>query len=124
MKLRNRAWKALLPGGPWNRAWKALLLGGLAVLGGCTWVKLSDAGALVQQVDDGGVAGCKRVGIITAQTRNKVVVGRKGAKVREELLVLARNEAATLGGDTIIPIGPAAEGRQEFTAYRCKPETP
>ena len=102
---------------------RALLLGGLVVVSGCTWVKLSDAGALVAQADTGAVSECTRVGIVTTQTKSTVVVERGQGKVQEELLVLARNEAATLGADTVVASGPPVAGSQDFEAYRCDQQT-
>jgi hypothetical protein len=111
----------------WTHAWRTLLCGALIgtlnVIGGCTWVKLSDAGALVQPTEVGAIATCQRVGIVTTQTQSKVVVSRGDTKVREELLVLARNEAAALGADTIVAIGRPGDGRQDFEAYLCGPDS-
>ncbi len=63
---------------------------------------------------------CQKVGIISAHTKDQIVVNRSDSKVREELLVLARNEAARLSGDTIVAMGPPRDGAQDFTAYRCR----
>lgn len=90
-----------------------------ALLAGCTWVKLTDAGAGVAQAAPDQITGCRLVGNVSATTRDRVVLQRGRGKVAEELIVLARNEAATLGGDTIVPAGPMAEGHQNFDVYRC-----
>ncbi|TDJ35520.1 MAG: DUF4156 domain-containing protein, partial [Gammaproteobacteria bacterium] len=63
---------------------------------------------------------CQKVGIISTHTKDQIVVNRSDSKVREELLVLARNEAARLSGDTIVAMGPPRDGAQDFTAYRCR----
>jgi hypothetical protein len=86
---------------------------------GCTWIKLTDAGAAVQQATSEQVEGCRVVGHVTATTQDRVLLKRGRGKVAEELIVLARNEAATLGGDTVVPAGAMAEGRQDFRVYRC-----
>jgi len=100
----------------------SLLLAALtSVLIGCTWIKLTDAGAEVAQGSAAGVTDCELVGAVTASTQNRVVLERGRGKVAEELIVLARNEAATLGGDTIVPAGPMVDGRQDFEVYRCGP---
>jgi hypothetical protein len=91
----------------------------LLVTAGCTWIDLTDAGADVTQGEPGEVAGCQQVGTVTSSTQNRVLLKRGRGKVAEELIVLARNEAATLGGDTIVPQGPMVEGRQDFNVYRC-----
>ena len=93
----------------------------LAVLfvGGCTWVKLTEQGALVGVRDANEVAGCEQLGRTTSTTRAKVVVGRNAEKVASELRTLAQNEAAHMGGNVIVPEGEPVEGRQGFGIYRC-----
>jgi hypothetical protein len=91
------------------------------VLGGCTWVPLTDAGAGVNQATADQVAHCRHVGAVSSSTQDKIGVQRSRGKVAEELVVLARNEAASIGGDTIVPAGAPVEGRQDFTVYRCGP---
>lgn len=95
----------------------ALACGGL--LSGCNFVPLSDAGAGVAQLGPGDVAGCTEVGIVSARTKAKVVVNRSADKISEELIVLARNEAAGLGANAIVPIAEPEGGTQQFRAYRC-----
>ena len=87
---------------------------------GCTWIKLTDAGAEVAQGAAGDVLDCQLVGTVRSTTQNRVVFQRGRSKVAEELIVLARNEAVGLGGDTIVPQGPMVDGRQNFNVYRCR----
>jgi hypothetical protein len=47
------------------------------------------------------------------------ILARGDSKVRGELITLARNEAATMGGDSIVAESPAVQGRQTFGVYRC-----
>ena len=101
---------------------RALLLGALVTLTGCTWVKLSDAGAAVTLAETESVAACQHVGMVTTQTRHKVVMERGDASVHEELLVLARNQAAALGANVIVAMGPPSKGNQDFAAYSCAPD--
>jgi hypothetical protein len=91
------------------------------LLGGCTWVPLTDAGAGVNQATADQVAQCRHVGAVSASTQDKIGVQRNRGKVGEELVVLARNEAASIGGDTIVVAGAPVEGRQDFNVYRCGP---
>ena len=103
-----------------RRAALALLLAALTpALSGCTWIELTDAGARVAQGTEAGVTDCELIGNVTASTQDRVLLKRGRGKVAEELIVLARNEAATLGGDTIVPAGPMIDGRQDFAVYRC-----
>lgn len=91
------------------------------LLGGCTWVPLSDAGAGVHQATAAQVANCRQVGTVSSSTQDRIGFQRSRGKVGEELVVLARNEAASIGGDTIVAVGPPVDGRQDFTVYRCGP---
>jgi hypothetical protein len=92
----------------------------LVTLNACTWIELTDAGAGVAQGGSADVQGCQLVGNVTSTTQDRVLLKRGRSKVAEELIVLARNEAATLGGDTIVPRGPMTNGRQDFSVYRCE----
>ena len=89
-------------------------------LSGCTYVRLTDGGAEVVQAESDAVANCTAIGVVSATTKAKVVVNRVDGKVREELLVLARNEAANLGANAIVPMGEPEQGQQRFRAYRCE----
>jgi len=46
-------------------------------------------------------------------------VDRSGLKVSDELEIMARNEAAGLGADTIRPLGEPHDGAQTWGAYTC-----
>ncbi|MDA1074041.1 MAG: DUF4156 domain-containing protein [Proteobacteria bacterium] len=93
---------------------------GLAIcLSGCTWVKLTEAGEAVSVAEADAISECTRVGIVTARTGERIITERKLDKVNEELHTLARNEAANLNADTIVPLSHETDGAQTFTAYRC-----
>ncbi|XOV83247.1 MAG: DUF4156 domain-containing protein [bacterium] len=96
------------------------LLIGTLLLTGCTFVQLSDAGAGVAQLGNGDVANCESIGVVSTQTRDKVVISRSDEAVREELTVLARNEAAKLGANAIVPIANPEDGAQSFRAFLCR----
>ena len=69
---------------------------------------------------NGDVEGCRDVGKVTVSVMDHVgPMDRNGLKVRDELEVLARNEAATLGADTIKPLGDPRDGEQPWAAYHC-----
>ena len=89
------------------------------ILAGCSFVQLSEGGAGVAQMNTGDVANCREVGVVTSRTRDKVLISRADESVREELTVLARNEAAELGANAIVPIGQPENGAQRFRAYSC-----
>jgi|TARA_B100000315_G_scaffold230360_1_gene240697 hypothetical protein len=66
------------------------------------------------------VTACKRAGIVSATTRSSVGLQRNPERVRAELEMLARNEAAQLGANTIVAMGPPAGDAQTFEAYDCQ----
>ena len=71
----------------------------------CTYVKVSDAGAAIQQADATSVAGCEALGEIVTHTRHKVLLDRPAGKVQQELIDLARNQAVNLGATAIVAQG-------------------
>lgn len=97
-----------------------LLTASLVLLGGCTWVKLDDAGARVRVAYDGRVDGCDKAGDVSVSVKDRVgFYDRKDLKVKDELETLARNQAISLPADTIVPRGEPRNGEQTFDAYRC-----
>lgn len=97
-----------------------LLSAVLALLSGCTWVKLEDGGGRVRVAYDGRVSGCEKAGEIGVSVKDRVgLYERNDLKVKDELETLARNQAVTLPADTIVPRGEPRNGEQTFDAYRC-----
>jgi hypothetical protein len=91
------------------------------IAGGCTWVKPTAAGDGVHVGTATEVASCKKLGATHAKTSTKVAFfARSEKKIDAELETLARNEAADMGGDTIVAQGPtSSEGRRSFDVYHC-----
>jgi hypothetical protein len=87
-----------------------------------SWVQLTPEGSNVELVGDASrVANCARVGRANVQTLGKIiVVERGGQRLQDELLTLARNEAADLDGDTVVPESLISNGEQVFGVYRCR----
>ena len=94
---------------------------GAASLAACSWgIKLDSGGEKVRVAWDGNVAGCKDAGKVTVSVLDHVgPVDRSGLKVSDELEIMARNEAASLGADTIRPLGEPRDGAQSWGAYTC-----
>ena len=95
----------------------SLLLG--LSLSGCTYVSLSEAGSRVNQSSLDAVSACTLVGDVSSQTKDKVLVDRSRGKVKQELIVLARNRAAELGATDLVQTGSVKGGTASFKAYRC-----
>jgi len=88
---------------------------------GCTWVKVSEAGSSIAVANAVNVRGCKNLSEVSVSVTSKVgFYNRNSDKVATELTNLARNEAAGLGGDTIVPSSGIDNGKQSFNVYRCK----
>lgn len=95
----------------------SLLLG--LSLSGCTYVSLSEAGSRVNQSSLDAVSACVLVGDVSSQTKDKVLLDRNTGKVKQELIVLARNRAAELGATDLVQTGSVKSGTASFKAYRC-----
>jgi len=94
---------------------------GAASLAACSWgIKLDSGGEKVRVAWDGNVGGCHDTGKVTVSVLDRVgPVDRSGLKVSDELEIMARNEAAGLGADTIRPLGEPHDGAQTWGAYTC-----
>lgn len=87
----------------------------------CTWVPLTSGGEDVRVARPAAVAECQKLGRTTSKTADRVVIfARTERKMSQELQNLARNEAADMGGDTVVAAGPRVEGHQVFDVYRCR----
>lgn len=93
----------------------------MAGVSGCTWVSLTPGGEQIRLLTPQDVGHCKGVGKVTATTSAVVVgfIARRNRNVQEEVNRIARNNAADLKGDTIVPTGPMIDGEQTFNVYRC-----
>jgi len=101
-----------------NKAW-VLVVASIAV-GGCTWVKLSPGGEKVRVLSSAEVASCTLVGDTNVSLLARVgAVNRNEEKVQRELDALARNSAADMGGDTVVPVSEINDGKQRYSVYKC-----
>lgn len=97
------------------------LLPAIAIAGGCSFVNLTGEGEGVRVAKAEEVAACTGLGRTTASVVHEVAsIPRHPDAVKENIEVTARNSAASMGGDTIVPASPIAEGKQTFEVYRCK----
>jgi len=102
-------------------AFIVMLVGSVALASGCQWVKPTESGAQVALVKPALVANCEKLGSTVSIVKARVgIVQRKKAKVADELVTLAKNEAGNMGGNTIITRKAPEEGRQTFEIYSCQ----
>jgi hypothetical protein len=98
-----------------------LWLAASAIVGGCSFVDLTKEGEGVRVAAADSVAACTGLGRTTASVVYEVAsIPRHPDAVKENIEVTARNSAASMGGDTIVPASPIAEGKQTFEVYRCR----
>ncbi|HEY4636798.1 MAG TPA: DUF4156 domain-containing protein, partial [Burkholderiales bacterium] len=91
-----------------------------ALAGGCALVELTPAGAGVRLASREAVATCTNLGRITADVIAKVgFLPRHPDAVQDNINVTARNSAANMGADTIVPATNVQDGKQTFDVYRC-----
>ena len=87
---------------------------------GLSFVDLTEEGGKVLEATADEVDNCKMVGKGTATTRSKrVFFKRKGERVQNELLGLAKNEAATLGANAIVAGEIGEDGKMKWAGYSC-----
>jgi hypothetical protein len=103
---------------------RAGLLGAVlaaALAGGCSFVKMAPGGEEVRVVGPGQLpAGCVKRGEVEVSVKDRLgPYERDEMRVKDELEVLARNEAPGLGADTVQPKAPPADGAQRFLAFAC-----
>jgi hypothetical protein len=91
-------------------------------LPGCQFVPLTKGGEKARVLSASEVQRCKKVGHITASTKADILgLKRQQSVMSEELTRLARNNAAVMGGDTVVPASDIVHGSQLFNIYKCVP---
>ena len=95
----------------------------VAASAGCSFVQMAPGGAEVRVVGPGQLpAGCVKRGEVEVSVKDRLgPYERVELRVKDELEVLARNEAPGLGADTVQPKSPPADGAQRFLAFKCGP---
>ena len=98
-----------------------LLLVPVLALSACTWgITMDEAAKNVRMAWNGDVSACHELGKVTVSVMDHIgPVNRNGMTIREELEVMARNEAAKMHADTIKPLAEPADGSQPWGAYQC-----
>lgn len=98
----------------------ALTLISLSLSSCASWVTLTPQGESVSVREPSTVSACDRVGRVTSRSRDEIAtIDRSAERLQNELLILARNEAATLGGNVIVPDSVIRDGSQVFVVYTC-----
>lgn len=100
---------------------RILILLAVLPITACSWgIKLDSGGSKMRVAWNDDVSRCRDLGKITVSVLNSVgPVDRSKIKVNDELEIMARNEAAGMGADTVKPLGDVRNGEQSWGAYAC-----
>ena len=86
----------------------------------CSFVSLDpQARDVVVQNDAGALKGCKSLGSTTVSLWSKSETFQSQKTVENQLDTLARNEAATMGGNTVIANSEINNGQRTYSVYNC-----
>lgn len=89
------------------------------LLTACSTLKLTEGGEKVRLLDPNEVESCRELGKTNNSVTAKVIIERPEDAVAKELRIMARNSAARMGGDTIVPLTVVEAGQQTFVVYKC-----
>lgn len=98
-----------------------LLCAGL-IMSGCSWVELTENGQQVRVATEKDIGTCEKIGQTNVSVAANIggVLNRRADIVQGNLETLARNSAADMKGDTVVPVSPPSkDGKQSFDVYRC-----
>ena len=103
------------------KAHKYIFYIALPLLSACSFVDLTEEGSAIDVVTDAAkVEACKKIATTTSSVLDKVgFMDRTDRAMVDELTMLARNKAAKIGGDTVVPKGTVEEGSMSFDIYNC-----
>ena len=91
----------------------------LPQLAGCAFVTLTPSAQRVQVLAV-APSGCESRGeVVVSMTHRVGFYERDALRVRDELEILARNQATSLGANRINPMQEPANGRQRWAMWRC-----
>lgn len=98
---------------------KYLTIAATLAISACSSIKLTDEGEKVRVLDPSEVSTCRELGKTNTSVTAKIIVDRPEETISKELQIIARNSAARMGGDTIVPLTVIESGSQSFVVYKC-----
>ncbi len=96
-----------------------LIVGTVLIISSCATIKLSSGGEKVRVLAPNEISTCKLLGKTSNSVTAKVVVKRPIETIESELMIMGRNSASDMGGDTIVPLTVVTDGKQSFNIYKC-----
>jgi hypothetical protein len=92
----------------------------VAIVSGCTWVKIPPEAKEVAIVPAKFVADCRKIGVVSANTADTLAgIPRARRKIEEELDLLAKEQAAAINANTLVRKSMEG-GTAAYTAYYCE----
>jgi hypothetical protein len=90
------------------------------LLSACSGLSLTSDGEKVRILEPTEISSCRELGKTNTSVTDSVVgVERPEETIAKELRIIARNGAARMGGDTIVPLTVIEAGQQTFVVYKC-----
>lgn len=89
------------------------------LMSACSTLKLTEGGEKIRILEPGEVESCREMGKTNTSVTDRIIIERPAETVAKELRVIARNSAARMGGDTIVPLTVVEAGQQTFVVYKC-----
>lgn len=106
-----------------HRMVRSTILGlSLGVLAACSsWVQLSPEAESINLLTASQASQCRRIGTANVNALDEIgFIDRSATRLQDELVKLAKNEAARLGGTSVVPESTIEEGRQTFGVFFCR----
>ena len=96
-----------------------LLLGVLLVVAGCASPELTLQGSKVDVGNESDLKRCQMLGSTRLSLAPTHVEWMGEDQMKRQLTIEARNFAAEIGGNMILPVDAIEEGKQSFKIYNC-----
>ncbi len=98
---------------------RVLIAAALLATTACTWVQVPPEAQQVVVVPANRVSACNRVGTVSSTVRATILaIPRDANKVRNELDDLARQQAVSMGANTLVRES-IRNGTGSYVAYNC-----
>jgi hypothetical protein len=90
------------------------------LLSACSGISMTDDGKKVRVLGPSEVGSCRELGKTNISVTATVAgIDRPDDTIAKELVTMASNGAARMGGDTIVPLTVVEAGQQTFVVYKC-----
>lgn len=92
----------------------------VAAMSACSFVSLNpEANNTTVSTSTSSLSNCKFLGNTNASLWSKAETFQSQKTVESQLDTLARNEAASMGGNTVAPTSEIINGQRSYAVYNC-----